>query len=409
MSHNITWNANAHSLWQSGRRSEAIDCVVQALNSCESPKPKVLFMQFSYYLFLLGDYAASAKVFEEALNTYPDDQKIRSNLVVSYSRQGDYKKAIVHGEQLLIQDKNNAVVCDSLARSYAKTQQWGKALAAGNHSLHIKDSQCTKVTKDWSLPESSIDTFIENKKRVIAFSLWGSQERYINGAIRNLLLRHDFYPDWEIWIYLDESVPQKLCDIFTELGAILHKQANQTTEIKPAKPTKQTISTTSTTPTEQQTEKQKLCWRFQVADHPEVGRFLVRDIDSVFSLRERLAVEEWLHSDKWFHTIHDWWTHTDLVLAGLWGGIANVLPNVSQMVDDYQPKSLATPNIDQWFLRDCLWSYMKQSCLMHDRLFRQQQTRPIPGPAPIGNQHIGSCEFSQMPEQQRQLVAAWLK
>jgi len=46
---------------------------------------------------------------------------------------------------------------------------------------------------------------------------------------------------------------------------------------------------------------------------------------------------------------------------------------------------------------------------MHDRLFRKQQTEPLPGPVPIDNQHIGSCEFSQMPERQRQLIAAWLK
>ena len=404
MNHKITWNANAQSLWQSGHRADAIDCVVQALNRCDSPKPKVLFMQFSYYLFLLGDYAASAKVFEEALNFYPDDTEIRSNLVVSYSRQGDYKQAIMQGEQLLTQDQDNIVVWDSLARSYAKTQQWDKAVAAGNRSLHIKDLQYTKNTPDWTLPESRIDTFTAQKKQVIAFSLWGSQERYINGAIRNLLLRHDFYPDWEIWIYLDDSVPQKLCDTFTQLGAVLHKQTAQA---------KQAIHTTQTTQHSQHTEKQKLCWRFQVANHPEVGRFLVRDIDSVFSLRERLAVEEWLQSDKWFHTLHDWWTHTDLMLAGLWGGVANVLPDVRQMVDDYQAASLATPNIDQWFLRDCLWSYVKQSCLMHDRLFRQHklnliQTSPIPGPAPVGNQHIGSCEFFQIPEQQRQLVAAWL-
>jgi len=381
---NVTWNQQAHALWQSGQKAEAIDCVVNALNECESPKPKVLLMQFSYYLFLVGDYAATSTVLEEALTFYPDDQEIRSNLVVAYSRLKNYQYAIEHGEKLVSQDRNNALVWDALAKSYAKTEQWDNALDAGNKALSIKDLQHTKSTKGWALPEQSIDSFTENKKSVIAFSLWGQSERYIYGAIRNCLLRHDLYSDWEIWIYLDESVPQSVCDTLTQLGAILHQQASQ------------------------QSEKQKLCWRFKVANQPEVGRFLVRDIDSVFSLRERMAVEQWLESDEWFHTIHDWWTHTDLMLAGLWGGVANVLPDVWQMVEEYTPKSLTTPNIDQWFLRDCLWSYVKQSCLMHDRLFRQQHAAAIPGPAPQGKQHIGSCEFSQMPERQRQLIAAWL-
>jgi len=101
-----------------------------------------------------------------------------------------------------------------------------------------------------------------------------------------------------------------------------------------------------------------------------------------------------------------------LILAGLWGGIANVLPNVWEMVEAYKPDALTTPNIDQWFLRDCVWSYLKQSCLMHDRLYRKNtnpSSLPIPGPKPTGNQHIGSCEFSQMPEQQRKLIAPYLE
>ncbi len=381
---NVTWNQQAHTLWQSGHKAEAIDCVVNALNACERPKPKVLLMQFSYYLFLIGDYAATCAVLEEALTFYPDDPDIRSNLVVSLSRLKHYQQAIDHGEQLVSQDRNNALVWDALANSYAKTEQWDKAVDAGNRALSIKDLQHTQSTMGWALPEQSIASFTADKKKVIAFSLWGQSERYINGAIRNCLLRHDLYADWEIWIYLDDSVSQSVRDTLIQLGAKLHQQAPQ------------------------QSEKQKLCWRFQVANHPEVGRFLVRDIDSVFSLRERMAVEQWLESDYWFHTIHDWWTHTDLMLAGLWAGVANVLPNVWQMAEEYTPESLTTPNIDQWFLRDCLWSYVKQSCLMHDRLFRQQQTMAIPGPAPQGKQHIGSCEFSQMPEKQRHLIKPYL-
>jgi hypothetical protein len=52
----------------------------------------------------------------------------------------------------------------------------------------------------------------------------------------------------------------------------------------------------------------------------------VRDADSVLNLRERLAVDDWLASGRWFHIMRDWWSHTDLVLAGMWGGVAGVLP-----------------------------------------------------------------------------------
>ena len=35
----------------------------------------------------------------------------------------------------------------------------------------------------------------------------------------------------------------------------------------------------------------------------------------------------------------------------------------------YQPSTMETPNIDQWFLRDCLWRYLRQSARVHDRCF----------------------------------------
>lgn len=341
-------------------------------------------MQFAYYLFLLGDYKAAVKVLEDTLEYYPDDAEVSANLVVTLSKAGDYQKSVAASIHALSLDDKSYMVYDALAHSYAKLGRYDEATEAGDRSLGLKDLLPKEFEADWRLPADSIKALTASKKRVIAFSLWGDKEDYINGAVRNLLLACDLYPDWEIWIYHDSSVPKNTLELLSRLGATLLSQADQ------------------------QSEKHKLCWRFQVADHPEVGYFLVRDIDSVFSLRERLAVQEWLDSEQWFHTINDWWTHTDLMLAGLWGGVAAVLPNVRQAVIDYTPAALSTPHIDQWFLRDKIWPYVKQSCLIHDRCYRQEEARPLPGPPPLGNQHIGSCEFKQQPERQRHLIQPWL-
>ncbi len=158
-----------------------------------------------------------------------------------------------------------------------------------------------------------------------------------------------------------------------------------------------------------QSYREKLCWRFQVANHKDIGYFLVRDVDSVFSIREVNAVEEWLNSGKWFHVIRDWWTHTDLMLAGLWGGVANVLPNINELLQNYSSTAVVTPNIDQWFLRDRIWRYVKTSCLVHARCFKNKGSRPIPGKIPTNNIHIGACEFDQRPGFQQNILAAWIK
>lgn len=49
--------------------------------------------------------------------------------------------------------------------------------------------------------------------------------------------------------------------------------------------------------------RQRLAWRFLVTDDPAKVRFLVRDADSVYSLRESLAVRAWTESDRWFHVM----------------------------------------------------------------------------------------------------------
>ena len=59
---------------------------------------------------------------------------------------------------------------------------------------------------------------INNKKKVISFSLWGDKPIYNIGAIRNAITAKEVYPDFECWFYIHkESVPQKTID---ELNAL---------------------------------------------------------------------------------------------------------------------------------------------------------------------------------------------
>ena len=154
--------------------------------------------------------------------------------------------------------------------------------------------------------------------------------------------------------------------------------------------------------------REKLCWRFQVANDPGVGYFLVRDADAVIGRREAQAVEAFLHSGKWFHSIHDWWTHTDLMLAGLWGGVAGVLPNLASMLAKYRSRNVETPNVDQWFLRDRVWAFVRQSCLVHDRCFRPPGAVPLPAPANAGDRHIGQDEYAVRAPDQERLLRSWI-
>jgi len=118
-------------------------------------------------------------------------------------------------------------------------------------------------------------------------------------------------------------------------------------------------------------------------------------------------VEAWLRSGKWFHSIRDWWTHTDLILAGMWGGVAGVLPTMTTMLAKYRSRDVETPNIDQWFLRDRIWAFVRKSCLVHDRCFRPAGAEPLP-PVPHDERHIGQDEYAARGPEQERLLRAWI-
>ena len=90
-----------------------------------------------------------------------------------------------------------------------------------------------------------------------------------------------------------------------------------------------------------------LFWRFLPAADPSVDRFLIQDIDSVVNVKERISVDQWLASDKYFHVMRDYWNHTELILAGMWGGVGGLLPPLVWLLESFEIKTLPTKTIAQ--------------------------------------------------------------
>lgn len=381
------WDAAAHDLWRRDARADAIQAVLAGINAAGDVKPVPLLMQLSYYLFLLGDIKAAAFPLEHILKQDPHHAEALRNLAVCRSRTGSSEEAVARARSLIEKQPDDPLAWDILAKNLHELGRDDEAADAGTHALLSKDRGCDPArARGWALPSGRPEGFAAapGKHNVISFSLWGDNPRYLRGLLRNLLLAPDLHPGWKVRVYLDSTVPKEFIQLIAQTGG--------ETVLQPAG----------------QTMRQRLAWRFLVADDPAVGRFLVRDADSVFSLRESLAVRAWTESDRWFHLMRDWWTHTDLVLAGMWGGIAGVLPPMAAMLERYAPPALETPNVDQWFLRDVVWAFMRQSCLVHDRCFKMPHAVPMPGPLPAGNEHVGQSEFSARRGEQARLLAAWI-
>ena len=380
------WDRPAHTLWLADQRNEALQAVLAKINLKPQPLPRGSGVQFAYYLSMQGDWSGAALVCAEVNKCYPDDLEVLLNLGVCLHRSEQAARAAQTLEKVVEHDADLYVAWDGLASAYANLKDYTKAAAAGCRSLELKDRATAAPARNWTLPQGTPAAFAAGKKNTISFSLFGAHPRYLRGALHNLLLAARIYPGWAVRFYVDDSVPAEFCATLADLGATLVVEADPS----------------------RLTTRQRLMRRFLVANDPSVGYFLVRDCDSVIGQRESLAVRLWIESGRWFHVMRDWWTHSDLVLAGMWGGVAMTLPSIQTMVDSYQSSNVETPNWDQWFLRDRLWSSLRGSCLSHDRCFSALGTAPFPGVTPPGNEHVGQDEFAARREQQAAFLADWI-
>ena len=132
-------------------------------------------------------------------------------------------------------------------------------------------------------------------------------------------------------------------------------------------------------------------WRLLALDDPQAHRILFRDADSVISLREAHAVDQWLTSGKRFHMMRDWGAYTDLILAGLWGVVAGSLPPLEQLMQRFLSGPIESAySADQDFLRQYVWPYARASLMQHDSVFGFMDAVPFPDKdRPPAGCHVG--------------------
>lgn len=174
----------------------------------------------------------------------------------------------------------------------------------------------------------------------ISTSLWGDKDKYCLGAIRNAELWPKFFPEWEFRVYHDDSVPPEIIQRLSALGAKLIK--------------KESYGSFS-----------GMFWRFEVNDDPTVGRYMIRDLDSRFSNRERVAVDQWTTSRQPFHIIRDHPHHRRAMLGGLWGGTTGYF-QIDPMIKQW--KRYGHYDCDQQMLETLVWPRVKSICYVNDSL-----------------------------------------
>ena len=163
------------------------------------------------------------------------------------------------------------------------------------------------------------------EQNVIAYTLWGDQPRYHVPLLENARIRPHLFPEWTIRVYHDPTVDAGYLAQLAAHGAQLRSMG-----LPPGLPV-----------------HRALLWRFEVIADPGVARFLIRDADSLLTVKERVAVDAWLRSDFHFHAMRDWYSHTDLLLAGMWGGVGGILPPPAKLQRAASSWRMENDHVDQ--------------------------------------------------------------
>ena len=370
----------AKILWKGGFAAEAAARARQAINADPEPTAKA-FLLLAVMHFHQFEFDKSVAVLSDALECHPDHPELLNNLAASLVRARRYDEARPILEKLLALGFSDRQTYAALAHALSETGDLIRARLFGSFALDFQD----KITIG-SRGRVALNPIPEvaGKKKIIAFSLFGSRPRYLRGALLNVLEARRLYPDWTCRFYVDPSVDEQFLDVIERGGAELVRDELASED-----------------------RRTRLTRRFLVNDDSRVGHFLVRDCDSVVGEREVRAVDDWLASGLPFHAIRDWYTHTDVMLAGLWGGIAGVYPDMAGAIARYATRNPATTNWDQEFLREQIWPDIRDSILVHDRLFKGHAVRAFPGTAPPGDEHVGQNEYARGKTRRGELLSAY--
>jgi tetratricopeptide (TPR) repeat protein len=361
-------------LFLAGRFDEA----VAAQRAVIAANPTVAgWAELAHYFFVKGEFSQAAEAYGSALALDPDNASIIINIGLCHTRNKAFDTAHEWLARALERSPGVPQIHDALPTLAATTGDRESARRHGRESLRLKDEQSLGAFVPFEVNRRPIPRFdpTARDKNIISFSLWGTHPMYLDNALRNVTQAREIFPEWRCRFYCEKtSVPAWTISELLSQGADVVLMDRQRLAFE------------------------GLFWRFRPVCDATLDRVLVRDVDSVVTYRERLAVNEWLASDRWFHVMRDSHTHTDLILAGLWGAVAGVLPPLADRIEAFMNGADKSKNADQRFLGANYWPEVRKSVLIHDSQFGNFDARDFPANSALdGPRHVGG--FSPLERQ----------
>ena len=172
--------------------------------------------------------------------------------------------------------------------------------------------------------------------KIISFSLWGTRDIYLHGALVNAEQTAKYFPGWSVRVYHDSSVPQETLNALSKWA---HVKLILVTD-----------------------GSYGMFWRFRPMFEDVI--VIVRDFDSRITWRDVRCVDEWLATDKKLHVIRDHQEHYNVpVPGGLCGFRGPLNAQLAAFARLYE--GTHQYNMDQIFLARHLWPMYHLDCFEH--------------------------------------------
>jgi hypothetical protein len=185
-------------------------------------------------------------------------------------------------------------------------------------------------------------------KKIISFSLYGTDPKYTHGAICNAELGKIIFPEWICRFYCGTSVPQNIVDelrTYENVEVIIMEEDNK---------------------------RSYMTWRFLAIDDDDVEIMLSRDADSRLSFRERKLVDMFVESDKVFHDVRDHGLHMH-TMGGTWGMKKGAIKSMKELMDS---KDIGMGYAqDQLFMYDTVSPMLTDKILLHNSEFNPERRK----------------------------------
>lgn len=156
-------------------------------------------------------------------------------------------------------------------------------------------------------------------KKVFSYSLYdigkyygGKWNKYTYNMVANVLIAQKLFPDWQIYVYYDNTLKKNIIDFLLKSPNVVAK--NMTNHWL--------------------TKYDRMMWRNLAMDE-DIDIVCIRDCDNWLCYREKMIMEDWIKSDKDIHIIRDHCWHAGEIGGGLWGRKKNVTLNIEKLMKDY--------------------------------------------------------------------------